>query len=46
MNKGAEIIEAMDKALYKEIIINSKNLLKNKDIVTSYSKIEKEKKYF
>ncbi|WP_434296967.1 tyrosine-protein phosphatase [Clostridium sporogenes] len=46
MNKGAEIIETMDKALYNEIIINSKNLLKNKDIVTSYSKIEKKKNIF
>lgn len=46
MKKGAEIIETMDKALYNEIIINSKNLLKNKDIVTSYSKIEKKKNIF
>ncbi len=46
MNKGAKIIKTMDRSLYDEIIINSNNLLENKEIIKSYSKIEKEKNIF
>ncbi|MHB9941084.1 exopolysaccharide biosynthesis protein [Clostridium sporogenes] len=46
MKKGAKIIETMNKSLYDEIIINSKNLLENKDIIASYNKIEKKKGIF
>ncbi len=45
MNKGAKIIKTMDRSLYDEIIINSNNLLENKEIIRSYSKIERKKIY-
>ncbi|AJD28841.1 CpsB/CapC family capsule biosynthesis tyrosine phosphatase [Clostridium botulinum] len=46
MNKGAKIIKTMDKSLYDEIIINSNNLLENKEIIRSYNKIERKKNIF
>ncbi|ACA56915.1 exopolysaccharide biosynthesis protein [Clostridium botulinum] len=46
MNKGIKIIKTMDRSLYDEIIENSNNLLENKEIITSYSKIERKKGIF
>ncbi|HBJ2615602.1 TPA: exopolysaccharide biosynthesis protein, partial [Clostridium botulinum] len=46
MRKGAKLLETIDKSLYNEIIINSNNILENRDIVISYNKIKKKKSIF